>query len=236
MRNNIDTRWNSEFAYVVGLITTDGSLSKDGRHIVLVSKDKDQIQNFAKILNLKNRIGLKASTYTGKKIYHQIQFSNVKLYRFLVNIGLGPNKTKSIGILNIPDRYFRDFLRGHLDGDGYTYSYWDKRWKKSYMIYTIFLSSRKEHLDWLYHSIERKLEISGRITKQKTVFRLVYAKNDSLKLLKHIYYRANLPCLKRKRLKVLKALGIIEKINREIDVGRDASYLADVAKLVDAHP
>jgi len=52
--------WSNNLAYAVGLIATDGSLSKDGRHINLTSKDLGQIQNFAKILNLKNRIGIKS--------------------------------------------------------------------------------------------------------------------------------------------------------------------------------
>lgn len=33
-------KWSPKIAYAVGLITTDGSLSKDGRHIDLTSKDR----------------------------------------------------------------------------------------------------------------------------------------------------------------------------------------------------
>jgi len=51
--------WTADLAYVVGLTTTDGSLSKDGRHIDFTSKDKELIKSFAKILKLKNRIGSK---------------------------------------------------------------------------------------------------------------------------------------------------------------------------------
>ena len=36
-------KWTSELAYAVGLLTTDGSLSKDGRHIDLTSKDVEQL-------------------------------------------------------------------------------------------------------------------------------------------------------------------------------------------------
>jgi len=32
--------WSADFAYAVGLLTTDGSLSIDGRHINLTSKRK----------------------------------------------------------------------------------------------------------------------------------------------------------------------------------------------------
>lgn len=134
--------WSGGLAYVIGLLTTDGSLSIDGRHINLTSKDIDQIKTFARILNLKNKIGNKYSSYIQEKKYFQIQFGNVKFYRFLQNIGLTPNKTKTLKSLRIPDRYFADFLRGHLDGDGCTYSYWDRRWKSSFMLYTTFVSAR----------------------------------------------------------------------------------------------
>src|SRR3972149_4723711 len=99
-------KWSGNFAYAIGLITTDGSLSKDGRHINLTSKDKEQITNFSKVLNLKNKIGLKYSSYTHQKKYYQIQFGNVKFYKFLVRIGLFPNKTKTLGELKIPKIYF----------------------------------------------------------------------------------------------------------------------------------
>ena len=92
-------RWSSNLAYVIGLIVTDGNLSKDGRHIELTSKDRDQIETFSRILNLENKIGHKKSGYNPSGVYYRIQFGNVKLYRFLIKIGLTPNKTKTIGIL-----------------------------------------------------------------------------------------------------------------------------------------
>lgn len=36
------------------------------------------------------------------------------------------NKTLSLGKLRIPKRYFADFVRGHLDGDGSVFTYVDK--------------------------------------------------------------------------------------------------------------
>ena len=36
-------KWSPHFAYAVGLLTADGCLSKDGRHLDLTSKDRIQI-------------------------------------------------------------------------------------------------------------------------------------------------------------------------------------------------
>ncbi|MCR4305515.1 MAG: hypothetical protein NUV73_00340 [Candidatus Daviesbacteria bacterium] len=202
--------WSGDLAYAVGLLTTDGSLSIDGRHINLTSKDIDQIQTFARILGLKNKIGLKSSTYNPKGVYYQIQFGNVEMYRFLLSIGLTPNKTKTLGSLKIPDKYFADFLRGHLDGDGSTYSYWDKRWKSSFMLYTEFISASEDHLVWIQETIKRLYGISGKITNRR-IYHLRYAKKSSCEIIKVMYYKADISCLKRKRSKITAALDIIAK-------------------------
>lgn len=204
--------WTRDLAYVVGLIVTDGSLSKDGRHIVFVSKDLDQIETFARILNLNNKIAIKKSSYNPLGRYYSIQFGNVKLYRFLLTIGLTPNKTKTIGTLLIPDKVFPDFLRGHLDGDGCTYSYWDKRWESSFMLYTAFVSASKNHLEWIREQIISLYGINGRITyHRKSYFQLRYAKTSSLSLLKILYSGSKIPYLARKRFKIQEALDIITK-------------------------
>ncbi|MBI4091794.1 MAG: hypothetical protein HY427_01135 [Candidatus Levybacteria bacterium] len=205
--------WNSNFAYAVGLITTDGSLSIDGRHINLTSKDTEQLKTFASILNLKNKIGEKKSSYNPNGRYYQIQFGDVKLYRFLLSIGLTPHKTKTLGVLTIPNKYFADFLRGHLDGDGFTYSYWDKRWKSSFMLYTGFTCASLPHLDWIRGKIYELYGIDGQMKDngRSTYYQLVYAKKASILLLAKMYHNQNVPCLLRKRFKIDRALGIINR-------------------------
>lgn len=203
-------RWSASLAYVVGLITTDGCLSGDGRHIGFTSKDLEQIQNFRNILGLTNKIGLKFSGYSKAK-YYRIEFGNVKFYKFLLKIGLTPNKSKTIKDVAIPEKYFRDFLRGLLDGDGYTYSYFDPRWKNSFMFYTSFVSASLMHLVWLSNGIERMYKLRGRIKRVTRAYQLQYAKKASIELLTQIYYKNNLFCLQRKRFKIKQALDIIHK-------------------------
>src|SRR3989344_2322990 len=110
--------WSPDFAYAIGLITTDGNLSKDGRHLNMTSKDKDMILTFKKCLGLKNKIGRKTREKSKIKKYFQVQFGDKNFYEFLLSLGLMPAKSKTIGALNIPNEYFSDFLRGCIDGDG----------------------------------------------------------------------------------------------------------------------
>lgn len=207
----INFEWSSGLAYAVGLLVTDGSLSKDGRHIVFVSKDIEQLTNFSRALgNREFNVDKTKSGYTGQYV-PRIQFSDVALYRFLLGIGLTPNKTKTIGKVLIPKEYFFDFLRGHHDGDGYFYSYFDPRWPKSFMYYLVFLSSSKRHIEWIRSQLKIFLGVSGHITQdqRKTVYNLKYAKKEGLQILKKMYDDENPVCLSRKKLKIIEALGKI---------------------------
>ena len=203
--------WTANLAYVVGLITTDGSLSKDGRHIDFTSKDYDQIKTFAKILKLKNKIGSKYRGEDHSSYCHRIQFGNVTFYRWLLKIGLKPNKSKTLGSLKVPSCYFADFLRGHLDGDGYVSSFFGSRWKKSYRLHTTFISASLLHINWLRDSIRKDYNIVGKINSHNNAFYLRFAKGKSIQLLKYLYYKKGLPSLERKRSKITQALGIIHK-------------------------
>ncbi|MBI4994022.1 hypothetical protein HZC21_00030 [Candidatus Peregrinibacteria bacterium] len=139
-------KWTPALAYAIGLLATDGNLSKDGRHITMTS--------------------------------------NV----------------------------FRDFLRGHLDGDGYIQTYTDNYniyRKKRYIntrIYTRFISASEIHIRWLYKMIKKCLSVKGALLFKKPLqknhvpmWEIRFAKYDSLKLFKWFYYKQDLPALARKR-------------------------------------
>lgn len=206
----VQTHWSPSFAYAIGLLTTDGNLSPDGRHINFTSKDSELIESFKKCLNLSNKIGMKARGSEQEKKYYVLQFGDVLFYNFLLGIGLTPRKSLTLTSLLIPSQYFFDYLRGHFDGDGSFYSYFDPRWKSSFMFYTSFLSASEKHVLWLQDEIFLRLSIRGHITKSKnsSVYQLKYAKADSLQLLPKMYYDKQAMSLSRKRMKIEKAIGV----------------------------
>ena len=212
----VKIKWSSNFAYAIGLIATDGNLSPDGRHISFVSKDRQQINNYLKCLGIKVKIGKNFSGYKHKWAY-RVQFGDILFYQYLQSIGIHPAKSKTMGKLKIPDVYFLDFLRGAFDGDGTIYSYWDKRWKSSFMFYTSFASAAPKYIFWLQSEIFRLLSCKGHMKKdgRGSTYQLTYAKADSLKVLKNMYVSKKLVCLERKRLKAEKILGIVgERLGR----------------------
>jgi hypothetical protein len=210
----IKTKWSPKLAYAIGLITTDGNLAKDARHITFVSKDIELVKTFCRCLGIKNKICLKRGGFVNSQFSSFVQFTNVKFYNFLLSVGLMPAKSKILNKIIIPDKYFFHFLRGHFDGDGTFYSYWDPRWRSSFMFYTVFISASKKHIEWLKERIFKLLRIKGHITKSgnQVCYQLKYAKKESLKLLPKIYGVNNKSFrLERKYKKVYNALAVDRK-------------------------
>jgi len=206
-QSKVSTGWCDKLAYAIGLLATDGCLYKDGRHIDFTSQDIQLVKTFKNCLGIKNKIGFKASGSSAKKCPH-IQFGDVLFYKRLLEIGITPHKSKTIADLKIPDKYFFDFLRGHFDGDGCCFSYWDKRWHSSFMFYMTFVSASEKHIKWLKEKIKNFANVNGYLGKSKKgkVYQLRYAKKESKVLILKMYYKNGLPCLLRKYKKIKSVL------------------------------
>ncbi|MEI6843238.1 MAG: hypothetical protein WCK48_01900 [bacterium] len=208
----VKIKWSPDFAYAMGLLATDGCLSKDGRHIDLTSKDFEQVKNFLRCLKLGLKIGKK--TNGTNSIFFRVQIGDVLFYEFLKSIGFSQAKSLILGEIKIPKVYFFDFLRGCFDGDGSSYSYWDPRWKSSFMFYVCFTSASPVFIQWIRTEIKKRTKIEGFITQSKSknpCYSLRYAKNDGLEIIKEMYYNADVVCLSRKRKKIGKMLEINNK-------------------------
>ncbi|MBI2625920.1 LAGLIDADG family homing endonuclease [Candidatus Parcubacteria bacterium] len=200
-QKHVSTEWTPDLAYAVGLIATDGCLSKDGRHIDFTSKDRDLVSTFRKCLGLENRIGRKVSGFTGHNNYYRVQFGDVHFYQWLRGLGLGPRKSKTISALQLPDEYFFGFLRGCFDGDGSIRAYWDPRWRHSYMFYIQFVSASYPYLQWLQQTIARLTGAIGRIQPSNKAHQLAFAKHGTRTIFARMFPNIGIPYLKRKYLK-----------------------------------
>jgi len=206
--------WSTDLAYAVGLIVTDGNLSKDGRHMCVVSKDIDLLETLRQCLGLENTIAQHRGDW-GHNAY-RLQWGNRNFYDWLVNIGLMPAKSLQLGPLAVPDDYLADFVRGCLDGDGNIDIYTDrynifKNEKYVYeRLFVRFTSASLPFLQWLQSGVGRVVDIWGGVFARKSraehhaiVYDLKYAKHESIRLLRWIYYSPEVPCLARKRDKAL---------------------------------
>ncbi|MBU0759870.1 MAG: hypothetical protein KKA34_05880 [Candidatus Omnitrophica bacterium] len=178
--------------YLVGLITSDGCLSKDGRHIDITSKNYEFLSRLKERLKIKNKVGIK-NRDTKKEAYH-IQIANRNFYDFLLSIGLIPNKSLTLKNLNIPEAFFRDFLRGLIDGDGSMRSWvhptnlheqWSLRIYSGSQLFLTWLNSKIEE----YIGCRGKLYAEFRPKRDSFVYTMKYGKMAAKRILQSCYYQ-----------------------------------------------
>ena len=200
--SHISTVWSPDLAYVIGLITSDGNLANDVRHINLTSKDESIVLQTRAVLGIRNKIGMKSRSKDAEKKYYFLQFGSVDFYRFLLEIGLTPNKSKTLPDLKIPKKYFADFLRGCIDGDGSIREIAHPE-SKHLQLRVSLASASVPFLKWIHESIRIQFNIEGGWINTSTGSRcssLSFGKADSIIILKEIYSNRNMYRLERKFL------------------------------------
>lgn len=101
-----------ESAYALGLIITDGSVDQSGYRISYHSKDDELIQIMKHIFNLTG------SSYTSKS-GTSLRFNSKYMVNSIAQYGVYPNKTFTMKMPVLKDKYYPHFFRGVVDGDGY---------------------------------------------------------------------------------------------------------------------
>src|SRR3989339_585309 len=202
--NKVRIEWSPRFAYAIGLIATDGNLSIDGHHMSFTSKDLELVETFKSCLDIKNKTCKKTRGGETEKKYFHVQFGDVIFYKFLLAIGLTPHKSKTIGALDIPDKYFIDFLRGCIDGDGSIKTFKHSE-SKNLQLRVNICSASKNFLEWIKMTNE-PFGVRGYLKNGKRVYALEYAMADSINLLNRIYYKDFPASLHRKFMRGKKYL------------------------------
>ena len=192
--------------YLVGLITSDGSLSIDGRHVDITSKNKDFLELVKRKLLISNKVGEK---HGGKRQEsYRIQISDRNFYKFLMSIGLFPGKSLILEQVEVPHEYFNCFLRGIIDGDG-DIRRWIHPTNKREQWALRITSGSKLFLQWLRKGINENLRVDGKIHLQKTqgrsLFKLKFGKIAAKIILSKCYFDSNVLGLYLRRKYLLAA-------------------------------
>lgn len=117
-----------ERAYWLGFLYADGCVrkTKSGGQLVLKlsNKDKnhlnlfkDNIESEHKVVHYQEKTVSKKGT-PSKSDNCAIRINSNKLVDDLINQGCFPRKTFIIEKPNIPEKFYKDFIRGYYDGDG----------------------------------------------------------------------------------------------------------------------
>ena len=195
-------------AYVVGLIATDGCLWSDGRHLSFDSNDRQLIETFLTCLGRPDRYRM-VKTRTGND-HFQVTFGDVEFYRWLMDIGLTPRKSLTIGGLSVPPALLVPLARGLFDGDGSISNFThaptrtvapEYRYER---LWVFFSSGSRAHLEWLRGLLRTELGLESYLEVQKArpekneFYRLKLGNHGSRQLLTMFYADPTAPRLTRK--------------------------------------
>lgn len=207
-KSKVKLSWNNNFAYIIGVIATDGNLSSDLRHLIITSKDFEMVKNCKEYLELTNKITRASRGGSKEKKYYMLQFGDRNFFEFLLGLGLTPRKSKTMAELKIPKNYFPDFFRGCIDGDG-SLSISAHPESKHPQYKMRLCSASNDFLIWILRLCKETFDVTGGSiskTDRSSVFTLTFGKSDSIRISKMIYLK-NVLCLSRKKKIALKMLG-----------------------------
>ena len=184
--------WTREMAYVLGFFSADGYITvnkRGGQFWCIQITDKKLLEQIRKAIGSEHKISARPRNRNESALY-RLQIGSIEMCDDLRKLGFSERKTKSLAVLNVPDKYFADFARGYFDGDG---SVWvgfvhKERITKLLAIRTIFTSCSKGFLEILKSKLEKNKITNGVLRKGKGNYcRLTYSIHGSLKLYDFMY-------------------------------------------------
>ncbi len=196
INENFFDSWSPKMAYILGLISTVGCITKTGI-VSLAMKDKELIEKVRQMLESEHKIE-PSRQRSNLYIFH---FSRKKIVDQLRFLGITPRKSLTLKFPNVPIEHLPDFIRGVFDGDGSVY--FVKR-KPKPLIRSKFVSSSKDFIQGLNRGLDGlgmpKRNVYSQKTKNGYSYMFTYGHKDSAKLFKILYQNSDLDgaYLKRK--------------------------------------
>lgn len=176
-------KWSRELAYVLGWALTDASVENNKNRFVVSwqLKDKEPLEIFKQIFKIERDIEFcerKQGDYYRLRIHGRETFDN------FMKFGIGPNKSLTVELPEIPEEFKSHFFRGVFEGDG---SLWwrfpDSRYKTKMLIASICSGS--------YNFIKSCYDILpyGRFSNKKSssVYRIMFYSSNAKNFLDWIY-------------------------------------------------
>jgi len=212
VNKNFFSSWNSEMSYILGFIVADGCIGvkrirkkdKTKQYFLdITSKDIEHLKNIKKAMSARQKILLKQSGYE-KGYAYRIQIGHQKICRDLIELGIIPRKTYNLGSIEVPDKYFSDFVRGFFDGDGTVYIYTVNKTlqikagfvSSSLSFITRFNQQLCENLNFPKKAIHQTIDKRG---KKMVQYSICFYIDDCEKLAKFMYGNNPTLFLPRKR-------------------------------------
>lgn len=191
-------------AYVLGFFCADGNLEDAmylrGKYVRFVSTDESVIAGIRKVLDSEHRIYEIKKDGDNRKTQFLLRIGSHALFDVLYKLGLRPNKSLTMRLPKISNKYFGDFVRGYFDGDGCVYIGFGKQ-KLPKNLLVAFTSGSKDFLEDLRKMINSTCNFcKNNVYISHRSFQIRYNTEQSIMLFCLMYGNAqNEQYLKRKR-------------------------------------
>lgn len=187
--------WSNEMAYVLGLISTDGFITRNPKKMntkfSISQKEKYILEKVKKLLESEHPITLRTD---GSGVY-SLTISSIEMVEDLFKLGVNSEKTKKLKLPKMPKKYMSHYMRGVVDGDGWVQ---DRG-------YTMNVTTASESFANDIYKLFRDMGLRSRVRNEKTllgrdIFRVfVSGKKDIINLADWLYKDSGDLLLNRKR-------------------------------------
>ena len=171
--------WSAEMAWVLGLLLTDGHVSKTYQSIYLSQKDEELLRKVGILMGAEPVIAKPSGTRTIPMLIINSKIIKADLER----LGMTTAKSYTVIFPEVPEAYLPAFIRGVIDGDGWVQN-------RGYVMNVTTASKPfAEGLHSVFKQWELRSEITTEITmRNKFIYRVwVKGKKDLPKLASIIY-------------------------------------------------
>lgn len=200
VNNNLDIHYfdiinTEEKAYFLGFIFADGCVSNEEFFLDINEKDIEILHIFREQVRSNCKI---ATRKKGNSMMSRIAIKNKDFCSSLKQYGIVDNKTKLTKNLPkdlIPKKYYKDFLRGLVDGDGWVIRTKENLYKIGFV--TQYYSTAVDFVEMLNSLIEEKWK--NKILTPKNKYAVVNIQKQSIvRQVALALYKDNKICLSRK--------------------------------------
>lgn len=177
---------SSERAWLLGLIVSDGHISKNNVLVIrLSSKDIELLEKANKYL--KSTYKIQTHNDFDKRTEKTYDLCSLMIYRKqlatdLKKLGVDNNKSKELKMPNVPKEFIRDFVRGLVCGDG--------GWFISETNYISFklVSSTKDFLKEIQNILIKECDLFDKeIIFDTGCYKFAYHSEDARKIFHYLY-------------------------------------------------
>ncbi len=212
-RINIKHNYNEHFmdelnpnnTYFLGLLWADGWIEKRSENIYTIGlelTDYDVMHKLSKLLNCnllvrtprKKRSLINDREIMSKKEIYVIRLNGKYFANKFIQLGFYNKKKDRDYMPKIPIIYYKDFIRGYFDGDGYVSKSITKKCNK----YQYIAGITNSHLN-LFNIIKNYLGY-GHIYKKRNIFNILFFKKEIPNLYNFIYQDTDLFIARKKKL------------------------------------